>query len=99
MRIILLGCPGAGKGTQAKLLAEQYHIPAISTGDIFRSAIQQQTELGKKIKSIVDNGQLVSDDLVIELVRDRLSQPDCENGFILDGFPRTVKQAHALQEF
>jgi adenylate kinase len=99
MRIILLGCPGAGKGTQAKLIAGKYHIPAISTGDIFRTAIQQQTELGKTVKAIVDSGQLVPDDIVIQLIRDRIQQPDCNKGFLLDGFPRTVAQAQALQQF
>jgi adenylate kinase len=98
MRLILLGCPGAGKGTQAKLIAEKYHIPQISTGDIFRAAIQSGNELGKKVKSIVDGGQLVSDQIVIELVKERLKQADCENGFLLDGFPRTVEQAQALLE-
>jgi adenylate kinase len=96
MRIILLGCPGAGKGTQAKLIAEKYHIPQISTGDIFRAAIQNGTELGKKVKAIVDGGQLVPDQIVIELVKERLKQPDCQRGFLLDGFPRTVEQAKAL---
>lgn len=99
MRIILLGCPGAGKGTQAKLLAEKYHIPAISTGDIFRTAIQQQTPLGKKVKTIVDSGQLVPDEIVIDLIKERLLQSDCKQGFLLDGFPRTVGQAEALQQF
>jgi len=98
MRLILLGCPGAGKGTQAKLIAEKYHIPQISTGDMMRDAIQQQTELGKKIQTIVESGQLVPDDVVIELVKQRLQQSDCKNGFLLDGFPRTVAQAQALEQ-
>lgn len=97
MRLILLGCPGAGKGTQAKQVVEKFHIPQISTGDILRAAIQQGTELGKKVKAIVEGGQLVPDDIVIELVRERLNQADCQNGFLLDGFPRTVEQAEALQ--
>lgn len=99
MRLILLGPPGAGKGTQAKLLMEKYHIPQISTGDILRAAIQQASELGKKVKTIVENGQLVPDEMVIQLVKERLSQPDCQRGFLLDGFPRTVAQANALHEF
>ncbi|WP_148339124.1 adenylate kinase [Aquicella siphonis] len=97
MRLILLGCPGAGKGTQAKLIGERYHIPPISTGDILRNAIQQATELGKRVKTIVESGRLVPDDIVIDLVEDRIRQPDCKNGFLLDGFPRTVAQAEALQ--
>jgi len=96
MRLILLGPPGAGKGTQAKLITEKYHIPQISTGDILRTAIQQATDLGKKVKVIVESGQLVPDDIVIQLVEERIKQPDCANGFLLDGFPRTVVQAEAL---
>jgi adenylate kinase len=98
MRLILLGCPGAGKGTQAKFLTEKYHIPQISTGDILRTAIREGTELGKKVKSIIDAGQLVPDEVVIQLVQDRIRQPDAKNGFLLDGFPRTVQQAEALQQ-
>lgn len=98
MRLILLGCPGAGKGTQAKLITSTYHIPQISTGDILRNAIQKGSDLGKKVKSIVEEGHLVPDDLMIQLVLDRIRQPDCHNGFLLDGFPRTVKQAEALQQ-
>lgn len=98
MRLILLGCPGAGKGTQAKLISEKYHILQISTGDIFRAAIQQGTALGKKVKEIVESGQLVPDEIVIQLVLDRINQPDCKNGFLLDGFPRTVAQAEALHK-
>jgi adenylate kinase len=98
MRLILLGPPGVGKGTQAKFIMEKYHIPQISTGDIFRNAIAAQTELGKQVKNIIDSGQLVSDDLTIALVKDRIKQPDCEKGFLLDGFPRTTKQAESLHE-
>lgn len=98
MRVILLGCPGAGKGTQAKLIAERYKIPQISTGEILRSAIKNGTELGKKVKTIMDEGHLVPDEVVIELVKERIQQPDCKNGFLLDGFPRTVAQAEALQQ-
>ncbi len=98
MRLILLGPPGVGKGTQAKYITQQYHIPHISTGDIFRSAVAEQSELGKKVKSVIDSGQLVSDDLTIALVRDRIKKPDCEHGFLLDGFPRTIKQAESLHE-
>jgi adenylate kinase len=96
MHIILLGAPGAGKGTQARLISEQYHIPVISTGDILRAAIQKESPLGKKAKAIVESGQLVPDDVVIELVRERIRQPDCARGFLLDGFPRTLAQAEAL---
>lgn len=97
MRLILLGCPGAGKGTQAKFLAEKFHIPQISTGDILRSAIREGTPLGKKVKSIIEEGQLVPDEIVISLVEERIRQADAANGFLLDGFPRTVAQAEALQ--
>jgi adenylate kinase len=99
MRLILLGPPGAGKGTQAKLIAEQYQIPQISTGDILRIAIQTATNLGKKVKAIVEGGQLVPDDIVIQLVQERIKLADCSNGFLLDGFPRTVAQAEALSTF
>jgi adenylate kinase len=99
MRLILLGCPGAGKGTQAKLISEKYHIPAISTGDILRTAIQKGSDLGQKVKAIVEEGRLVPDDVMIELVQERIKQPDCANGFLLDGFPRTVAQAEALKQF
>lgn len=98
MRIILLGCPGAGKGTQAKLISEKYQIPQISTGDILRNAIQSNNELGRKVKEVVEGGQLVPDEMVIQLVEERLKQEDCKNGFLLDGFPRTVAQAEALQK-
>lgn len=99
MNIILLGPPGAGKGTQAKLISEKYSIPHISTGDIFRKNISEKTPLGVKAKSYMDKGQLVPDELTIDLVKDRLQQDDCKNGFLLDGFPRTVAQAEALDEF
>lgn len=99
MRLILLGSPGAGKGTQAKFISDRYHIPHISTGDIFRNAVTQGTELGKKVKEIVDSGRLVPDELVIELVKERLTKPDCNNGFLLDGFPRTHEQAESLAQF
>jgi adenylate kinase len=98
MRIILLGCPGAGKGTQAKLITGKYAIPSISTGDILRSAIQTGSDLGKKVKAIVEEGRLVSDDIVIQLVEERIKQQDCKRGFLLDGFPRTVAQAEALHQ-
>ncbi len=96
MKIIMLGAPGAGKGTQAKLLAEKYQIPHISTGDIFRANIKQGTELGKKAKEYMDQGLLVPDELVVDLVVDRVAQDDCAGGYILDGFPRTIPQAEAL---
>lgn len=97
MRLILLGCPGAGKGTQAKYITDKFHIPQISTGEILRTAIQNGSDLGKQVKAIVDSGQLVPDDIVIQLVQERLKQPDTKNGFLLDGFPRTEAQAEALQ--
>lgn len=99
MNIILLGPPGAGKGTQAKLISGKYSIPHISTGDIFRKNISNKTPLGMEAKSYMDKGQLVPDELTIEIVKDRLSEEDCKNGFLLDGFPRTVNQAEALDEF
>ncbi|WP_102399150.1 adenylate kinase [Haloimpatiens massiliensis] len=99
MKIILLGPPGAGKGTQAKSISQKYSIPHISTGDIFRKNISEKTPLGVKAKEYMDKGLLVPDELTIDLVKDRLSQEDCKNGFLLDGFPRTVKQAEALDEF
>lgn len=98
MRIILIGPPGAGKGTYARYFSRKYCIPHISTGDIFRAEVAKGTELGKKIKDILDKGLLVPDDIVIEVVKRRLSQPDTEKGFILDGFPRTIVQANALDE-
>ncbi len=97
-RIVLLGPPGAGKGTHAKILSERYEIPHISTGDLLRSQIQDGTSLGKSAKSFIDSGKLVPDDLVVDMVKDRLFKPDTAKGFILDGFPRTVEQAKALDE-
>ena len=99
MKIIMLGAPGAGKGTQAKKIAEKYSIPHISTGDIFRANIKNNTELGKKAKTYMDKGELVPDELVVDLIMDRFKEADCANGYVLDGFPRTVAQAEALQEF
>ncbi len=99
MRIILIGPPGAGKGTYAKYFSKKYCIPHISTGDIFRAEIANETELGKKIKEYVEKGMLVPDEIVIEVVKKRLSQHDTQKGFILDGFPRTIKQAEALDQF
>ena len=96
MNIILLGPPGAGKGTQAKMLVETYEIPQISTGDILRGAVKEGTELGKEAKGYMDAGKLVPDSVVIGIVEHRLQQPDCEKGYMLDGFPRTVPQAEAL---
>ena len=96
MYILLMGPPGAGKGTQAANLVQKYNIPHISTGDMFRAAVKEGTELGKKAKACMDGGQLVPDEITIGIVRERLAKPDCEKGFILDGFPRTVEQADAL---
>ncbi len=96
MKIIMLGAPGAGKGTQAKKIAEKYHIPHISTGDIFRANIKNGTELGKKAKTYMDQGALVPDELVCDLVVDRVQQEDCKKGYVLDGFPRTIPQAESL---
>lgn len=98
MRIIMLGAPGAGKGTQAKRIAEKYNVPHISTGDIFRENIKNGTELGNKAKAYMEAGDLVPDELVLELVMDRFEKEDCENGYVLDGFPRTIPQAEALDE-
>src|SRR5262245_49822909 len=97
--IILLGAPGAGKGTQAKLISQRYGIPQISTGDILRENVAQATELGRKADPIMKSGSLVPDDLVLAMVEDRLSRLDCDRGFILDGFPRTVKQAEWLDRY
>lgn len=96
MKIIMLGAPGAGKGTQAKKIAEKYSIPHISTGDIFRANIKNGTELGKKAKTYMDQGLLVPDELTVDLVIDRVGQDDCKDGYILDGFPRTIPQAECL---
>ncbi len=96
MKIIMLGAPGAGKGTQAKKIADRYQIPHISTGDIFRANIKKGTELGRKAKSYMDQGLLVPDELTLELIMDRFQNPDCANGYVLDGFPRTIPQAEAL---
>lgn len=98
MKIIMLGAPGAGKGTQADKMADKYQIPHISTGDIFRANIKEGTELGKKAKSYMDQGLLVPDSLTVDLVMDRIAQEDCKNGYILDGFPRTIPQAESLAE-
>ena len=99
MQLIMLGAPGVGKGTQGKLLGGYYNIPNISTGDILRTAIEQGTELGASAKSYMDKGELVPDDVMIGLIEQRLQQDDCKNGFILDGFPRTVAQAIALDKY
>ena len=98
MKIIMLGAPGAGKGTQAKQIAAKYEIPPISTGDIFRANIKNGTELGKKAKEYMDQGLLVPDELTCDLVMDRIAQDDCTEGFVLDGFPRTIPQAEVLDE-
>lgn len=98
MKIIMLGAPGAGKGTQAKKIAEKYHIPHVSTGDIFRSNIKEGTQLGRKAKEYMDQGALVPDELTIGMLMDRIQQEDCENGYVLDGFPRTIPQAESLQK-
>lgn len=96
MKIILLGAPGVGKGTQAQFIVEKYGIPQISTGDMLREAVKAGTELGKKAKEVMDQGLLVTDEIIIGLVKDRIAQPDCTNGFLFDGFPRTIPQAEAL---
>ena len=98
MRLILLGPPGAGKGTQAAYVTGQFGIPQISTGDMLRAAVKEQTPLGLQAKQVMDAGQLVSDDIIIGLVKDRLKEPDCKNGYLLDGFPRTIPQAEALKQ-
>ena len=98
MRLILLGAPGAGKGTQAEIIAKRLSIPTISTGNILREAIKNGTETGLKAKSFMDKGMLVPDDVIIGIVRERLAQADCANGYILDGMPRTIPQAQALLE-
>lgn len=98
MRVILLGAPGAGKGTQAKFITEKFNIPQISTGDMLRAAVKAGSELGLKAKSVMDSGGLVPDDLIIGLIKDRLSEPDCAGGCLFDGFPRTIPQAEALKK-
>ncbi|GAA6131983.1 adenylate kinase [Halopseudomonas sabulinigri] len=98
MRVILLGAPGAGKGTQAQFICERFGIPQISTGDMLRAAIKAGTDLGKQVKEVMDSGGLVSDDLIIGLIKERITQEDCANGFLFDGFPRTIPQAEALVE-
>ncbi|MFT3814824.1 MAG: adenylate kinase [Acidovorax sp.] len=97
MRLILLGAPGAGKGTQATFICQKYGIPQISTGDMLRAAVKAGTPLGLEAKAVMDAGKLVSDDLIINLVKDRIAQPDCANGFLFDGFPRTIPQAEAMK--
>lgn len=98
MQLILLGSPGAGKGTQANFITERFHIPQIATGDMLRTAIRNDTPLGHLAKQIMDEGRLVPDEIMIKLVKDRIQQPDAKNGFLLDGFPRTIPQAEALQD-
>ena len=98
MKIILLGAPGVGKGTQAQFITEKYGIPQISTGDMLREAIKAESALGKKVKSVMESGALVTDDIIIDLVKERLTKADCANGYLFDGFPRTIPQAEALVE-
>ena len=98
MKIIMLGAPGAGKGTQAKMISEKYGLPHVSTGDIFRANIKNGTELGKEAKKYMDQGQLVPDELTVKILLDRVAQDDCKNGYVLDGFPRTIPQAEVLEE-
>ena len=98
MNLILIGAPGAGKGTQAEIVCDKLGIPAISTGNIIRAAVKEGTEMGAKAKSYIDSGALVPDDVIIGIIKERLAEPDCQNGFILDGVPRTVAQAEALEE-
>ena len=96
MKIVLLGAPGAGKGTQAKYITESYGIPQVSTGDMLRSAVKEKSELGLKVEQVMASGALVTDDIIIALVKERIAQPDCQNGFLFDGFPRTIPQAEAM---
>ena len=98
MKLILLGAPGAGKGTQAEIISEKYNIPTVSTGNIIRAALKNGTEMGIKAKSYIDAGELVPDNVVIGIIKERLSEPDCKEGYILDGFPRTIPQAVALDD-
>ena len=98
MKIIMLGAPGAGKGTQAKMIAEKYSIPHVSTGDIFRANIKNGTDLGKQAKEYMDAGKLVPDELIVKILLDRVAQDDCKNGYVLDGFPRTIPQAEVLED-
>ena len=98
MKIIMLGAPGAGKGTQAEMICEKYGLPHVSTGDIFRANIKNGTELGKEAKQYMDKGQLVPDELTVKILLDRVAQDDCKNGYVLDGFPRTIPQAEVLEE-
>ena len=98
MRVILLGAPGAGKGTQAQFITNKYGIPQISTGDMLRAAVKAGTELGMQAKAVMDAGELVSDEIIIGLVKERVTQEDCEKGYLLDGFPRTIRQADAMRE-
>lgn len=98
MKLILLGPPGAGKGTQAKAICEKYSIPQISTGDMLRAAVRAETSLGIEAKKVMDSGELVSDDLILQLVRDRISEDDCASGYLLDGFPRTIAQAEGMEK-
>lgn len=98
MKLVLLGCPGVGKGTQAGFIRDKCHIPQISTGDMLREAIRSQSALGQQVQKIIESGKLVSDDVIIELVKQRIQAKDCQKGFLLDGFPRTIPQAEALQQ-